>query len=107
MVSRLARMHSTASVSGARVTEAMPPSRQHKSACHSNGTCVDYSKSGGMSAVEVSRVIAAARANGLRAVYEVQTAAQMASLVAGGAPSSNISVLGDWISAPHFSIYGS
>ncbi|MFM2339723.1 MAG: hypothetical protein RLZZ360_359 [Candidatus Parcubacteria bacterium] len=106
MVSRLERMHNTAGVSGARVTEAMPPSRQHKSACHSNGTCVDYSKSGGMSASEVSRVVTAASANGLRAVYEVQTQSQKDSLVSAGVSAGNILVLGSWISAPHFSIYG-
>ncbi len=106
MVGRLARMHSTAGVSGARVTEAMPPSRQHKSACHNNGTCVDYSKAGGMSASEVSRVISAASANGLRAVYEVKTQSQKTALVQGGVPSGSVIVLGSWISAPHFSIYG-
>jgi len=106
MVSRLAGMHTGAGVSGARVTEAMPPSRKHKSACHSNGTCVDYSKSGGMSGSEVARVIAAAQRNGLRPVYEVQTQAQKNALVAAGAPAGSIKVLGNWISAPHFSIYG-
>lgn len=106
MVARLERMHNAAGVSGARVTEAMPPSRAHKSACHNNGTCVDYSKRGGMTAAEVSRVISAASANGLRAVYEVKTNAEMNTLVAGGVPSGSIKVLGDWISAPHFSIYG-
>jgi hypothetical protein len=99
-------MHNAAGVSGARVTEAMPPSRQHKSACHNNGTCVDYSKSGGMSASEVSRVVAAASANGLRAIYEVHTQAQKDALTQGGVPAGNVKVLGDWISAPHFSIYG-
>lgn len=107
MVSRLAGMHSAAGVSGARVTEAMPPSRQHRSACHQNGTCIDYSKAGGMSGGEVARVISAASRNGLRAVYEVQTQTQKNALVAAGAPAGNITVLGNWISAPHFSIYGS
>jgi hypothetical protein len=106
MVGRLAAMHSAAAVSGARVTEAMPPSRQHKSACHNNGTCVDYSKSGGMSAAEVLRVVNAASLNGLRAIYEVHTNAQKNALVSAGVPAGNVKVLGDWISAPHFSIYG-
>ena len=107
MVSRLAAMHSAAAVSGARVTEAMPRSREHKSQCHYNGTCIDYSKAGGMTAAEVVSVINAARSNGLRPVYEVVTQSQKDTLVAAGAPSGNISVLGSWISAPHFSIYGS
>ncbi|MFM2423657.1 MAG: hypothetical protein RLZZ70_42 [Candidatus Parcubacteria bacterium] len=107
MVSRLARMHATAGVSGARVTEAMPKTRTHKSACHSNGTCIDYGKAGGMSGSEVLRVVNAASANGLRAIYEVQTSSQRDALVSSGVPAGNIKVLGDWISAPHFSIYGS
>jgi hypothetical protein len=87
------------------VTEAMPPSRPHKSSCHNNGTCVDYSKAGGMTPAEVSRVINAANANGLRPVYEVVTQSQKDTLVAGGVPEAYVKVLGDWISAPHFSIY--
>jgi hypothetical protein len=106
MVSRLAGMHAAAGVSGARVTEAMPPSRPHRSACHQNGTCVDYSKAGGMTGAEVARVVTAAQRNGLRPVYEVQTQSQKDALVASGAPAGNITVLGNWITAPHFSIYG-
>ncbi len=106
MVSRLAAMHRAAGVSGARATEAMPPTRQHKSSCHNNGTCIDYSKAGGMSGAEVARVISAARQNGLRAVYEVHTESQKQALVSQGVPGDNIKVLGDWISAPHFSVYG-
>jgi hypothetical protein len=106
MVSRLAGMHNAAGVSGARVTEAMPPSREHLSACHTNGTCVDYSKAGGMTAAEVNKVISAATANGLRPVYEVKTQAQKDQLVSGGVNASYIKVLGNHISAPHFSIYG-
>ena len=106
MVPRLEAMHRQANVLGARVTEAMPPSRVHKSQCHSNGTCVDYSKVGGMNASEVKRVINAAHANGLRPVYEVKTEAEKNTLVVGGVPAANIKVLGNWITAPHFSIYG-
>lgn len=106
LVARFQAFHAAAGVSGARVTEAMPPTRTHKSACHKNGTCVDYSKSGGMTAAEVISTINAASANGLRPVYEVITQAQKDSLVAAGASASNIKVLGSWISAPHFSIYG-
>ena len=104
MVSRLASMHTQAGVAGARVTEAMPASRTHKSRCHSNGTCVDYSKSGGMNGTEVKKVVDAAHASGLRPVYEVTSQSQKDSLVAGGAPSANIIVWAE-ITAPHFSIY--
>jgi hypothetical protein len=106
IVNRINSMHQQAGVGGARVTEAMPPSRTHKSACHTNGTCVDYSKAGGMTAAEVLKVINAAKANNLRPVYEVATDAQKNSLVAGGVPAGHIKVLGSWITAPHFSIYG-
>ncbi len=106
MAPRLQAMHAAAAVNGARVTEAMPPTRAHKSVCHTQGTCVDYSKSGGMTAAEVIRVINAAVANSLRPVYEVKTQAEKDALVAAGAPAGSIVVLGDWISAPHFSIYG-
>ncbi len=110
MISRLESMHTQAGVAGARVTEAMPASRTHQSACHSNGTCVDYSKAGGMSGSEVKKVVDAAHASGLRPVYEVETASEKNRLVAEGAPDANIKVLPPkngrrQISAPHFSIY--
>ncbi len=103
---RINAFHNAAGVDGARVTEGMPPTRPHKSACHNNGTCIDYSKAGGMSADEVVRTINAANANNLRPVYEVKTQADKDALVNAGAPADNIKVLGNWISAPHFSIYG-
>lgn len=106
LVSKFQAFHSAAGVDGARVTEAMPPTRIHKSPCHQNGTCIDYSKSGGMTGAEVVSVINAAKANGLRPVYEVKTQAEKDSLVQSGASADDIKVLGDWISAPHFSIYG-
>lgn len=106
LADRLKAFHDAAGVNGARVTEGMPPTRPHKSACHNNGTCVDYSKVGGMSADEVVRTINAANANNLRPVYEVKTQADKDALVTAGAPADNIKVLGNWISAPHFSIYG-
>lgn len=106
LVDNFQDFHADAGVAGARVTEAMPPTRIHKSPCHKNGTCIDYSKAGGMTSAEVIKVINAAKANGLRPVYEVKTQAQKDTLVTAGAPADSIVVLGDWISAPHFSIYG-
>lgn len=103
---KIEAFHAAAGVSGARVTEGMPPTRTHKSPCHSNGTCIDYSKAGGMTASEVVAVINAAKSNGLRPVYEVHTEAEKQALVEAGAPAENIKPLGSWISAPHFSIYG-
>ena len=105
LVDRLARMHQQANVVGARITEAMPPTLNHRDPCHTNGTCIDYSKVGGMNAAEVRRTINAAYANGLRPVYEVRTAGEKATLVSGGVPSANILVYSK-ATAPHFSIYG-
>jgi hypothetical protein len=89
-----------------RVTEAYPPTRTHQNPCHQNGTCVDANCTGGCSASQVATFIQAAQQSGLRAVYEVATTAQRDALVAGGVPASSIQVLGSWISAPHFSVYG-
>ncbi len=105
MVGPLAAMHSVAGVSEARVTEAMPPTTNaHSNPCHYNGTCIDYSKVGGMTADEVNRVVAAANANGLRPVYEVQTPEEKEALVLGGVEESVVQVV-DYATAPHFSIY--
>lgn len=106
LVDNFQAFHAAAGVDGARVTEGMPPTRVHKSACHQQGTCIDYGKSGGMTPAEVVKVIDAAKANGLRPVYEVKTQAEKDAIVAGGASANDVKVLGDWISAPHFSIYG-
>jgi hypothetical protein len=106
LVDNFQAFHTAAGVPGARVTEGMPPTRQHKSVCHTNGTCIDYSKAGGMTAPEVVKVINAAKSNGLRPVYEVKTQTEKNNLVAAGAPAESVVVLGGWISAPHFSIYG-
>jgi hypothetical protein len=91
---------------GWQVTEAYPPTRVHKNSCHQNGTCIDANCVGGCSAAQVSTFLQSAQQSGLRAVYEVQTAAQRDTLVAAGVPTASIAVLGTWISAPHFSVYG-
>ena len=97
--------HAAVGISGARVTEAMPPTRAHIGTCHNNGTCIDYSKQGGMTASEVIKVINAANANGLRPVYEVGSALEKDALIKSGVPSGNILLINGWITAPHFSIY--
>jgi hypothetical protein len=106
MVSRLAGMHTTAGVGGARVTEGFPPTRTHKSQCHYNGTCIDYSKAGGMTSAEVLAVYQAATANGLRPVYEVGSESRRQALISGGVPAASVKNYGSWISGEHFSIYG-
>jgi hypothetical protein len=108
IVARINAFHAAvvaAGVGGTRVTEAMPPSSTHRAACHQNGTCIDYSRSGGMTAAQINTVADAARANGLRPVYEVSTAAQRTALIDAGANPANIIVVSA-ITAPHFSIYG-
>ena len=114
MVANFQAMHAAAGVAGARVTEAMPPTRTHQNTCHTNGTCIDYSKQGGMTGAEVAAVATAAQANGLRPVYEVGSQAEANNLIAAGAPTSVVVVLPPrlvngvmtpQISAPHFSIY--
>lgn len=97
-----------AGVSGTRVTEAMPPSQTHQSTCHVQGTCIDYSKQGGMTPQEVIQVVGAAKANGLRPVYEVNTVEEYGVLKAAfrdaGIPTTNLLYIQE-ITAPHFSIY--
>jgi hypothetical protein len=106
MVSNLAAFHAAAGVSGARVTEGYPPTRTHKSQCHYNGTCIDYSKAGGMTSAEVLSTYNAATANGLRPVYEVGNEARRQELITAGVPAGAVKNYGSWISGEHFSIYG-
>ncbi len=88
-----------------RVTEAYPPSRTHRDACHSNGTCIDANCIGGCSSAQVKTFINSASSAGLRAVYEVQTQAEKDTLVRSGVSATNVQVLGSWISGAHFSVY--
>jgi hypothetical protein len=90
-----------------RVTEAFPPTRTHQNQCHQNGTCVDANCIGGCSGAQVKTFIESAQASGLNAVYEVQTQAQKDALVSAGVNPAKVAVLGNWISAPHFSVYDS
>jgi hypothetical protein len=106
LAARLATFHARANIPGARVTEAMPPTRAHRSPCHRMGTCVDYSVPGGMSPEQIIRAIHAARESGLRPVYEVMSEPHRQQLIAAGVPADSVKNLGNWISAPHFSIYG-
>lgn len=94
-----------AGITGTRVTEGMPPTVNHQSACHRVGTCIDYGKQGGMTAAEINTTAQAAHNNGLRPVYEVKTQTEKAQLVANGADPDVIKVIPQ-ITAPHFSVYG-
>lgn len=69
-----------------RVTEAYPPTVNHQSTCHFNGTCVDIGLTGGVSAAKVNAFINAARAAGLTVVNEYSVGAnpQSFSTTTGG-----------------------
>ncbi len=88
-----------------QVTEAYPPTRTHKDPCHAAGTCIDANCIGGCTASQVKTFLDSANTSGLRAVYEVKTQSEKDALVRNGVNASSVSVLGDWISAPHFSVY--
>ncbi len=95
---------STAGISW-QITEAYPPTVTHKDPCHKDGTCVDANFTGSTSptvANIISFINAASTAN-LKAIYEVQTAAERDALIAGGVPSGK--VIAALITAPHFSVY--
>lgn len=89
-----------------RVSEAWPPTRTHSNSCHSLGTCIDASLGGSASASQINSFIAAADRSGMRAVYEVATAAERNALISQGVPAASIAPpLGSHISGPHFSVY--
>jgi hypothetical protein len=68
------RLYAVAQASGIPklvVTEGYPPSQEHKSGCHSNGTCADVGFSdNNYSLARIQALQAVAAANGLKAVYE-------------------------------------
>jgi hypothetical protein len=90
-----------------QVTEAYPPTRVHQNSCHQQGTCIDANCIGGCSPAQVKTFLDSAQSSGMRAVYEVKTEADKQSLIQNGVSAGNIQVLGNWISAPHFSVYSS
>ena len=91
---------------GWAVTEAYPPSRQHKAPCHQTGTCIDANfRSTDASPENVKKFLQSASTAGLRAVYEVQSESERTRFVNAGVPAESIVNLGSWITAPHFSVY--
>lgn len=89
---------------GWAVTEAYPPSRTHKAACHKNGTCVDVGLRPKTYTVEtVTAFYNAAVKAGLRPVFETKSATLYNDL-----QNTDIQVLylPTHISADHFSVYG-
>lgn len=90
-----------------QVTEAFPPTVKHKSACHNDGTCLDINFASDKDNIQkINAFLAAAKAAGLRPIYEVQTDAEVravigrgftGSLGAGDIRSTNVT-------APHFHV---
>ncbi len=99
---------SFAGVSGARVTEAWPPTGWtpsdptgvHVSSCHGDGTCFDYGKPG-ITPAEIQKIFTAAQSSGLVPSYEVETQADKNILVAGGVTGT---IVVNDTSAAHFHI---
>lgn len=93
------------------VTEAWPPTRTHSNPCHQNGTCVDANFRIAATNARIVSFLQAAQTAGLRAVYEVSSAAARDAIinspefVASGLAATSVANLGSWISGPHFSVY--
>ena len=87
-----------------RVTEAWPPTVQHKAQCHNNGTCVDvnFTSDQYRTPENINKVATAADQNGLNAVYEVKTEQRKQELQNAGV--KNVIVVSG-ITAEHFSVY--
>jgi hypothetical protein len=93
-----------------RVTEAFPPTANHRNSCHYEGTCVDIGFGTQSSALtskynaeNISAFIKAAEAQGLTAIFETGNKNECTLLTNAGVPVKNI----DYISGltPHFSVY--
>ncbi len=89
---------------GWTVTEAYPKSRNHASACHDNGTCVDVGlRPKTYNENTVLGFYQAATAVGFRVVYETSDCDFVSKLKAKGVNALCLSA--SQISAPHFSVY--
>ncbi|OHB14882.1 MAG: hypothetical protein A2431_02955 [Candidatus Zambryskibacteria bacterium RIFOXYC1_FULL_39_10] len=84
------------------VTEAYPPTVNHKAECHRFGTCID-ARPTNQTAGNINGFMSAAQKAGLRAVYEVKTQAEKDTLIKNGV-TGNIIVV-SWVTGPHFSVY--
>lgn len=85
------------------VTEAYPKSRDHRAACHSNGTCVDVGlRPQTYTVATITAFYNAAKAAGLRPVFESKSQSLVDAVKRNGV---NAIYLGSHISADHFSVY--
>jgi|GEM_PF-2047481 len=88
------------------VTESYPPTRKHKDPCHEAGTCVDADYMDNRTgAADIINFLNAAKASGLRAVYEVDSAAEYSALLKAGVPATSLWNGSGWINGDHFSVY--
>ena len=92
-----------------KVSELSPPSVNHKSPCHSQGSCVDVSMQDfGYSNSDIKTFYDKTTEKGLRSVYEIPksstSTARKQQLIAAGVPDSSIVILSG-ISGEHFSVY--
>lgn len=87
-----------------RVTEAWPPTVQHKAQCHNNGTCVDanFTSDQYRTSENIKKFQTNADQNGLNAVYEVKTEQRKQELKNNGV--ENVIVVSQ-ITGEHFSVY--
>lgn len=99
---KLAAVKSTTNL-GFTITEAWPPTVNHKSQAQYDGTSVDLSLSS-PTAANIQAFILAADKQGLKAVYEVSDEQQKRALVQAGVSEANILPV-SYITAQHFSIY--
>ncbi len=93
---------------GWTVTEGYPPSRTHAAACHSNGTCVDVGLRPRTYTIEtVTAFATAARAQGLRVVFETDSCTLRDAVRASGIAAYCRSDGGGYerITGNHFSVY--
>lgn len=77
LISALNNLYTKTSASGIqwRMTEGYPPTVNHNSSCHFDGTCVDIGLTGGASAKQVDAFINEAKAAGLNVVNEYSVGA--------------------------------
>jgi hypothetical protein len=85
-----------------QITEAWPPTVNHKNQGQYDGTSVDVGLASN-SAANIKVFLANAQAQGLSVVYEVGRDDQRDTLVEQGVPAASVIVV-PYITAPHFSI---
>ncbi len=96
---------------GWQVTEAWPPTYWHQAICHRSGTCIDANVTNSTTA-NIAAFYQAARAMGLRVVFESSSQSQINAVVNAGVPRTSSSqtsgallLPANQITGSHFSVY--